>query len=65
MRKPFDHAKRSMVIEMDGTKPPAKASIQVQSQVGSSKEDLSITIKPQPTKSADFNIIDFGYLHLF
>lgn len=59
----FGHAKRSVVVQMDGAKPHIKGSIQSAIATACNADGFRITLKKQPANSPDFNILDLGFFH--
>ena len=63
IRAAYHHAKRSVVIQLDGAKPHVARGIQEELQAECLKDGFRITIQRQPPQSPDLNILDLGLFH--
>jgi hypothetical protein len=57
----FGHAKRSVVLQIDGAKPHIKGSIQAAIAAACKSGGFNINLRQQPANSPDFNVLDLGF----
>ena len=63
VRNAYKHAKKHVVIQIDGAKPHTKSSIQASIEEECCKQGYNITVERQPAQSPDFNVLDLGFFH--